>query len=924
MFRTVKVENGRIAGLPGADPRITVFKGIPFAAPPVGSNRWKAPQPAGSWEGVREAYIFAPIPMQDTPGLGDDIYCREWHVDPDIPMSEDCLYLNVWTNALDPGDSLPVLLWFYGGGYQWGYTAEMEFDGERLARRGIVVVTAAYRLGAFGFLAHPEITRENPDAPSNFGLLDQQAALRWVYRNIAAFGGDPDRITIAGQSAGGGSILHQLACRENWPYIRGAAIFSGIFLPPEKDANVFRPVPLEIAQKQGESFFAHLGVESLEEARKIDAAVLRDSYSAYASYRSRMFPCQDGQFCRNDPLTCFMRGESAPVPVMAGNTGDEFLEGRDSLVERSVKEAFLAAQNAGTGQKYYYYRFDPDIPGWDHPGTFHSCDLWFFFETLAKCSRPYTGRHYDLARQMCDYFAAFVKHQEPGASDEPGNARPEWKPYTAGDPAQMEFTGYGASPSREGGIRSGRSGRRQAVNPYLPSWEYVPDAEPYVFNDRIYIYGSHDLFGAETFCMGDYVCWSAPVDDPGNWHYEGVIYPKTADPLNRDGRMCLYAPDVTVGPDGKYYLYYVLDQVSVVSAAVSDVPQGPFRFLGHVHYPDGTLLGEREGDEPQFDPGVFTLGEVTYLYTGFCPRGDDSRKGAMVTLLEPDMLTVRKAPATVVPGCCYSGGTSFEGHAFFEASSIREKDGLYYFIYSSEAMHELCWAVSESPEGPFTYGGVLVSNCDIGIGSYKRADLSMAYGANNHGSMVRIGEDWFIFYHRHTNGTWYSRQGCAEKLRFGQHGEILQAEMTSCGLNDGPLSDRGEYPAYLACNLFTESHSVYVEKNAPCIVQEGGDGVAAPGYLTNLQDGTQAGFKYFAMEDVCGVRVKTRGYFKGVIEVRTQWDGETLAAIRLDHSNRWESRECHFTPVSGEKALYLYFRGTGRASLSSIELLHED
>mgnify|MGYP002909230402 CR=1 FL=1 len=121
--------------------------------------------------------------------------------------------------------------------------------------------------------------------------------------------------------------------------------------------------------------------------------------------------------------------------------------------------------------------------------------------------------------------------------------------------------------------------KKQAFNPYLPSWEYIPDGEPYVFGDRVYVYGSHDYFNGYVFCMGDYVCWSAPVDDLGNWRYEGVIYPKTADPLNPEGKMCLYAPDVTVGPDGRYYLYYVLDKVSVVSVAVCDTPAGKLRCL---------------------------------------------------------------------------------------------------------------------------------------------------------------------------------------------------------------------------------------------------------------------------------------------------------------------------------------------------------
>ena len=147
------------------------------------------------------------------------------------------------------------------------------------------------------------------------------------------------------------------------------------------------------------------------------------------------------------------------------------------------------------------------------------------------------------------------------------------------------------------------------------------------------VYGSHDFYNGYVFCMGDYVCWSAPVDDLGNWRYEGTIYRKTDDPLNPDGKMCLYAPDVTVGPDGRYYLYYVLDKVSIVSVAVCDTPAGKYEFLGYVHDKNGVRLGERETDEPQFDPGVLTEGDKTYLYTGACASGDKSRTGAFVTVL---------------------------------------------------------------------------------------------------------------------------------------------------------------------------------------------------------------------------------------------------------------------------------------------------
>lgn len=463
--------------------------------------------------------------------------------------------------------------------------------------------------------------------------------------------------------------------------------------------------------------------------------------------------------------------------------------------------------------------------------------------------------------------------------------------------------------------------KKQAFNPYLPSWEYIPDGEPYVFEGRVYVYGSHDFYNGYVFCMGDYMCWSAPVDDLGNWRCEGVIYPRNEDPLNRDGKMCLYAPDVTVGPDGRYYLYYVLDKVSVVSVAVCDTPAGKYEFYGYVHYQDGTRLGERAGDEPQFDPGVLTEGDKTYLYTGFCGSGDKSRTGARVTVLDKDMLTILEEPVTIVPGCEYSAGTGYEGHAFFEASSIRKRGDTYCFIYSSQVMHELCYATCKSPTGDFVYGGVIVSNCDLHIDTYKPADMPVAYGANNHGSIVQIGEDWYIFYHRHTNGTWYSRQGCAEKISFREDGSIQQAEITSCGLNGGPLRGKGVYPAYLACHLFTKEPSAYVGGDRfPKVMQDGKDGDEETGYVGNIQDSATAGFKYFDMKGVSRITITVRGYAKGVFRVKTSWDGEVLTEIPVDYTNVWQDYTVPLSIEDGVHALYFTFCGQGNAMLKSFEL----
>lgn len=460
--------------------------------------------------------------------------------------------------------------------------------------------------------------------------------------------------------------------------------------------------------------------------------------------------------------------------------------------------------------------------------------------------------------------------------------------------------------------------KKPGFNPYLPSWEYIPDGEPYVFGDRVYVYGSHDFFNGYVFCMGDYVCWSAPVDDLTDWRYEGVIYPRTADPLNKDGSMNLFAPDVTVGPDGRYYLYYVFDHVDVVSVAVCDQPAGQYQFYGYVHYEDGALLGQKEGDEPQFDPGVLTEGDTTYLYTGFCGKGDKSRHGAMLTVLGPDMITIREAPRFVVPGVEYEEGSGFEGHAFFEAPSIRKKGDTYYFIYSSTPMHELCYATSKSPREGFVYGGVIVSNCDLHMGD--EPDLPKAYGANNHGSIVEVNGQWYIFYHRQTNNTWYSRQGCLEPIAILEDGSIPQVEITSCGPNGGPLPGKGEYPAYIACHIYDSKREMITgAPGAAHVTQDGRDGDENQGYIAAIHDTVVLGFKYFDFEDVSSITLMIRGYASGGrFHVRTSPTGPILATLELHNTNIWTPYTSPIELPKGKQALYLTYEGGGFAMLHSI------
>lgn len=939
MLRKVKTKYGEIEGLPSADPRVTVFKGVPFAAPPVGENRWRAPQPLKAWDGVLKAYAFAPSSVQDTPGIGDNIYNGEWNVDPGMAMDEDCLYLNVWSPAMTKDDKLPVLVWYFGGGFQWGSPTEMEFDGERLARLGIIVVSVNYRLAALGFLSHPDISKEQPDTPGNFGNLDQKAGLHWVYENIESFGGDPERITVAGQSAGGSSALSQLACKDNFKIIKGAAIFSGLIRDPFNEDNLIVPRSLKSAEKLGEEFFEALGVKTLEEARKLDPYFIRAKYAEFVKDHPRMSTIIDGHFLEGDPYKMLINGETCNVPIMSGNTSDEFksrisnaeydkYEQEDlSIVEYSVKAAFMKRGRTPSNKPCYYYCFDPDIPGDDRPGTFHSVDLWFFFNSISKASRAFKGRHFELADKMSGYFASFVKTGNPNGNDSRGVLLPEWKPYRYEEKNAMFFKSEGPVLKLDKDelmdvLAKKFVDNRQGFNPYMPSWEYVPDGEPHVFGDRVYVYGSHDKFNGSVFCLGDYVCYSAPVNDLKSWRYEGVIYPKDEDPLNRDGHMCLYAPDVTKGPDGRYYIYYVLDKVGVVSVAVCDKPAGKYKFYGYVHYENGVRLGDAEGDEPQFDPGVLTEGNLTYMYTGFCGAGDLSRHGAMCTVLGPDMLTIKEAPRFVAPGACYSKGTGFENHAFFEASSIRKKGDTYYFVYSSEVMHELCYATSKSPTEGFKYGGVIISNADIGIDSYKKAAKPAAYAANNHGGFEYINGKYYIFYHRHTNNTWFSRQGCAEEISFDKNGKIKQAEMTSSGLNGGPLRDTEEYPAYIVCNMFDDKNELYVNPGQPYVSQDGADGDTCLGYIKNISDGNTFGFKYFDLKNVTGMYIYAEGYCNGYFEVRTSPIGNVLGKINAQNANIPTRFESTFHMPDGVQALYLTWRCGGGPRLKAFGFLH--
>ena len=473
--RQVTTRYGTIEGLAADDPDITVFRGVPFAAPPVGALRWRAPQPAEAWDGVLQAHDFAASPMQPQ-WNPDDFYGREWGMDPDTPRDEDCLYLNIWTPALrgtgtsttlhaeakpdgasEPtGPGLPVMVWIYGGAYQCGTPAEKEFDGAALARLGVIVVSIAYRLNAFGFLTHRDLATRAQVAGepcANFGLLDQRAGIDWVRRNIAAFGGDPERITVFGQSAGAASTLAQICSPMNDGLFRRAIMQSGAGLGV---FNAHLP-SLADAQDTGRRFLDLLDVADIDEARRIPADELLDAAGQLPvppdSGRDgdwpmlvNWVPCIDGRFLTAQYGDTLRAGRMQCETIMIGNTTGEFLDtlpdGTTTAAGELGNLALADAWMAGGGVAPYYYRFDVAMPG-DDAGAFHSSDLWFTFDSLGTCWRPFDGWHYELADAMSRHWANFAVTGDPNGPDRHGDPLPHWERFDPHTRAAMRFAEHG-------------------------------------------------------------------------------------------------------------------------------------------------------------------------------------------------------------------------------------------------------------------------------------------------------------------------------------------------------------------------------------------------------------------------------------------------------------------------------------------------
>lgn len=421
---TVKVEGGQIQGT--VTDGIAVYKGIPYAAPPVGELRWKAPQPVIPWEGVRVCDSFG-APSIQPHHVDSDAYKHEFFFDGDPEYSEDCLYLNVWAPA--KGKNLPVTLWIHGGAFSYGWGFEPEMDGEEWAKHGGILVSINYRLGILGFLTHPLLSAENPDGISgNYGLLDQIAALKWVKNNIAAFGGDPNKITIMGQSAGAGSVKNMVTSPLSKDIMAGAIIQSGGGI---SERSILGGSPLAESEQRWKDMMDWAGYTTLDEMRAIDPLEFLDMAAKYSAATGKFLgwpaPVVDGKVLPESFDSAALAGRIADIPYMIGFTQDD-MGGLTGGIVRFCTVRELA------GKPAYAYQFARRLPDDGRPGilhgAFHSSELWYMFKSLRLSWRPFTEGDYALAEEMISAWTSFAATGKPSE---------KWTPCTAEDPSFMVF-----------------------------------------------------------------------------------------------------------------------------------------------------------------------------------------------------------------------------------------------------------------------------------------------------------------------------------------------------------------------------------------------------------------------------------------------------------------------------------------------------
>ena len=420
----VAVEGGQVQGVASASTEVTVFRGIPYAAPPVGDLRWKRPQPVVKWKGIRKAETFSNICWQPGNAVGT-FYGNEFYWKENTVQSEDCLYLNIWTPTKAVGrreSKLPVAFWVHGGAYFNGYGHEITMDGDAWANRGVILVTINYRLGIFGFLAHPELSAETQDGTSgNYGTYDQVAALKWVHENIAHFGGDPDNITVMGQSAGAASIKNLVSSPLSKGLIRNAVIQSG--------GGISESAGTDGGQKQaeatGKAFMDKFGYRTLKEMRAASAEELLKHFKAEGMGQFR--PHIDGILLTESFDDAARNQHLANAAYMIGCTLDDIRPMGKQI------DAFCFLRDSLDHRPAYQYLFARKLPG-TRDGAFHSAELWYMFHTLDRSWRPMTEADYRLADVVMDCWTNFAKY---GSPNKPGTE--SWPPFTLANPFVMTF-----------------------------------------------------------------------------------------------------------------------------------------------------------------------------------------------------------------------------------------------------------------------------------------------------------------------------------------------------------------------------------------------------------------------------------------------------------------------------------------------------
>ncbi|HEY4154398.1 MAG TPA: carboxylesterase family protein [Puia sp.] len=456
----VRTEAGRISGSRDASGKISIYKGIPFAAPPVGDLRWKAPQPVKHWNQVKECNAYGPSPMQNKP-VPFSMWTEEFLIAKE-PISEDCLYLNVWTPTASATEKRPVLVWIYGGGFSSGGSSAPIYDGEAMAKKGLLFVSINYRVGIFGFLADPELTKESGhEASGNYGLMDQIAALKWVKQNIAAFGGDPEKVTIAGQSAGSMSVNSLVASPlARGLFVRAIGESGASFTKNPKSSG------LANAEEQGTKIAQSLGNGTIASLRKIPAEELLQKAKGSFS------PVIDGYVLPASIAQIFNSGKENPVDLLTGWNQDEgFLSGKIKDAGAYRKEAeekygadadvFLSLypgktdseaaasqlkvsrdmtfgvqnytwanrQSKQNGSRVYVYRFTRKLPAtgeYVKYGAFHTGEVPYAYDNLKFVNRPWEPVDFQLAKMMSSYWANFVITGNPN-----GSGLPEWPAYNS-------------------------------------------------------------------------------------------------------------------------------------------------------------------------------------------------------------------------------------------------------------------------------------------------------------------------------------------------------------------------------------------------------------------------------------------------------------------------------------------------------------